>query len=454
MKSATRSAAGRILIFLLLFGFSAGSVFAQDYYQSQNKWLMPASRNIEPAKIEIEVNNNISWLRQMEINFKAMVSQETASRVSSTVSSSKTPAAPSKTIADKALAALVSAELAKDKSLTYNDMLSVFSEVAVDGVVSAAEFAGLQTIAAYSALYPVVSAAVGYLSNAVINGNPWNATYKGKNLGNLTAGSSGTQLQNLVNKWFLGMDTPTAVDDYGKTYNYAMASGSLFVNGPSYTDINQGYVGDCWLLSSLAETADREPSLISSMFTDNGNNTYTVELFNNGVANYVTVDKELPVDSSGHLVFADFGASASNPNNELWTALAEKAVVEEQASLGNKNSYKSISGGYIGVGLNDVTGHLDIIGNSLSISKSYNGFNAAVSDWNAGDLMGFASKSSGTTLGVVAGHAYAVVGYNPVTGQFTLFNPWGINNGFAPGLLSLSWTAIQANFSYFDLALK
>ncbi len=81
-------------------------------------------------------------------------------------------------------------------------------------------------------------------------------------------------------------------------------------------------------------------------------------------------------------------------------------------------------------------------------------FNTAVSDWNAGELMGFASKSSGTSLGVVAGHAYAVVGYNATTKQFTLFNPWGINNGFAPGLLTLSWSQIQSNFSYFDIAAQ
>lgn len=457
----------KVLLGLLLsLGLSVSSLYAQarDYYsQDKNQWVMPASSsNLQPAYInweEVRVNNQISWIRGMETSFKAMFNQEMVGGSSGGVAasktasvSSKTPQAPSKTIQDKALASLVTTELAKDKTLTYNDMLAVFTEVAFDNVVSAAEFAGLQTMIAYPTLYPIVSS-VQYLSNAVVNGSAWNATYQGRSLGNLTSGSKGTQLQSLVNKWFLGMDNPTAVDDYGTKYSYKLASGSLFVNGPSYTDIDQGYVGDCWLMASFAETALRDTKIISNMFTDNGNNTYTVKLFNNGVANYVTVDKQLPVDSSGLFGFADVGASYTNVNNELWTALAEKAVVEEQASLGYKNAYSSIDGGYIGVGLGDITGHAYTVGNSLATTRSYNGFNLAVAAWNSGALMGFASKSSHTNLGVVSGHAYAVVGYNSITSQFTLFNPWGINNGFAPGLLTLSWSQIQSNFSYYDTAV-
>ena len=199
-------------------------------------------------------------------------------------------------------------------------------------------------------------------------------------------------------------------------------------------------------MASFAETALRDTSIIQNMFIDNGDNTYTVRLYHNGVADFVTVDKQLPVSSRGTFGFADVGASYTNANNELWTALAEKAVVEAQASWGSANAYKSISGGYVGVGLGDITGHAYTVGNSLN-------FNSAVTAWNSGMLMGIASMSKPASASVVGNHAYAFVGYNPTTYQFTLFNPWGINNGYAPGLLTMTWSQIQANFSYYDTAV-
>jgi len=47
---------------------------------------------------------------------------------------------------------------------------------------------------------------------------------------------------------------------------------------------------------------------------------------------------------------------------------------------------------------------------------------------------------------VVGNHCYAVVGYDAFSGNVTVFNPWGIENG----LLTLSWSDVVANFQYFD----
>ena len=69
---------------------------------------------------------------------------------------------------------------------------------------------------------------------------------------------------------------------------------TLFNNGgPSYLDVEQGEVGDCWLMASLAEVAARDPQDITNMFTydgttvDNGATVglYTVRFFSsNGSA--------------------------------------------------------------------------------------------------------------------------------------------------------------------------
>ena len=65
-------------------------------------------------------------------------------------------------------------------------------------------------------------------------------------------------------------------------------------------------------MAALAEIAYRSPATITSMFIVNGDGTYTVRFYNNGKADYVTVDSQLP---SGYASIA----------NELWVGLAEKA---------------------------------------------------------------------------------------------------------------------------------
>src|SRR5262249_4155892 len=140
----------------------------------------------------------------------------------------------------------------------------------------------------------------------------------------------------LVGKWFRGSDHPLALDANGVRYTYRYANGSLFVNGVSYTDIRQGAVGDCYYLSALAEMAMQTPGLVQTMFSDNGDSTYTVRFFHNGVADYVTVDRYLPTDTQGRFVYACQGDYASSTGNELWVALAEKAYaqVNEEGWLG------------------------------------------------------------------------------------------------------------------------
>jgi hypothetical protein len=323
-------------------------------------------------------------------------------------------------IRDAALAKMVQTDLA-DGLLDRADMLGIFRQVEADGVVSATEFSDLQTIQKNSSLYKELDP-VRVLANKVVLGNVANST-----IGNLTSGSSAAQLEKLVGKWFLGTDHPVT------SYTYQKATGSLFVNGDTYTDIKQGYLGDCYFMASLAEVALRQPADISNMFTDNGDGTYTVRFYEGGVADYLTVDRWLPVDSKGRLVYADLAYSASDPNTELWAALLEKAYATERYG---SNTYASIEGGWMGTVLTEVTNHPNT---SIYLTN----FNAVVNAWNAGALMTLASYwTQPTGSPVVGGHAYAIVGYNSATQKFSIFNPWGIGYG----LLSLSWSQIQTYY--------
>lgn len=349
-------------------------------------------------------------------------------------------------IVDAALKSL-GETLYADNALSRNDMIQLFNSAADGGVVDATEFNDLKKIVNTSVLF-AGAYNVERLSEYVVLGTVANAKYMGNSLGNLVAGSTASHIGCLINKWFLGLDRPTA----GSGWTYRQFAGQLFVNGVTYTDINQGQVGDCYLMASLAEVALRSPSTITNMFIVNGDGTYTVRFFNNGAAEYVTVDAYLPTNASGTAMYAGMGKNYASSANELWTMLAEKAYVQANEfgwirpglSGSGQNSYAAIEGGYIYAALGHITGQ----GTAAFLStSSVSGFTTFVNSWNAGKSIGFASKSSPTSgSGVVGNHAYAVIGYNATNQTITLYNPWGPNYA----TLTLTWTQIQASFSYFD----
>ena len=337
----------------------------------------------------------------------------------------------------------------KDGVLDRGDMLGIFAQVSKDGKVSTQEFSDLQKLVANTKFFAGYDY-VDVLATHVISADPANATYQGTVLGSLKAGSSSSQLDLLVNKWFRGTDHPSTMS--GVTYQ--KAAGSLFPHAPTYTDVHQGYLGDCYFVASLGETALVNPSLITSMFIVNGDGSYTVRFYHNGKADYVTVDSMLPATSAGNLVYDGLGQNVRDKNASLWVPLAEKAYTQIDASgwlradLGDlgHNSYSAIAGGYMTDALTQITDHR---AGYWAVDK--NTFTAA---YNAHDLITFGSVTSPVDRGVVGNHAYAVVGYNASTQMVTLFNPWGINNGSsAPGLVTLNWTQMKQDFSDMEYAV-
>ena len=187
------------------------------------------------------------------------------------------------------------------------------------------------------------------------------------------------------------------------------------------------------------------------MFTINGDGTYTVRFFNNGKADYVTVDSQLPTDSTGHLVFANMGASATSSSNTLWVALAEKAYVQmneagwlrKGMSGSGQNSYIAISGGYVGDAFTQVANQA-----YAWASPSSTSFSTFATAFATGKMIELGSNGNPNLSTIVGGHAYAVVGINTTNQTVTVFNPWGINNGSSkPGLVTLTWAQLQSNFA-------
>ena len=359
-------------------------------------------------------------------------------------------------IRDAALKQILRNDYCDDGALNRNEMLDAFDRVEQDGTVNAQEFNDLKAVANNAWLFGSATY-VTDLTKSVVLGSPANAKFQGTTLGNLTSGSSADKLDKLVGKWFLGEDRPDARYS-GLSVTYAHAAGTLFgAGGPEYTDVRQGAVGDCYFVGVLAEIADESPAAITNMFIVNGDGTYTVRFFQNGTSRFVTVDSHLPTYAGGWLLYAGMGAQASNPQNVLWVALAEKAYAQmnEAGWLrpagwgGGQNSYAGIAGGLF----TDVTRQ---VANRAGTNYDASGESNATAIQNAetsGKLVGFASLSNPLDSRIVGNHQYVLIGYNNTTKTLTLFNPWGLNNGSQyPGLVDISLSQLGSSFDYWSVA--
>ncbi len=217
---------------------------------------------------------------------------------------------------DPSLATLTSTLFARDGQINREDMIQILDSVVAEGsTVSATDFSDLQTIVSDASVLDMPGY-VQALAGNVVDGNTANAHYQGQSLGNLYAGDAASNLTELVDKWFLGMDHPVADAGIGSNNNvnwaYQRCAGSLFgASGPLYTDVEQGDLGDCYFISALGSIAESNPAAIENMFVDNGVNaqtghhSWTVRFYTYNAANdtytadYVTVDSMLPVTSGG-----------------------------------------------------------------------------------------------------------------------------------------------------------
>jgi hypothetical protein len=372
---------------------------------------------------------------------------------------------------------VVSSEAA-DGILSRNEMLNLFKTVEKAGPVTSTEFSDLKNIVNHSTYF----AGEGYvqqLSQDVVLGNVANAHYLGKTLGNLAANSKATQLESLVDKWFLGMDHPLAgVGDY------VSAQGTLYHTDGSISeeDVVQGHAGDCFLMASLAEVAQDHPEDIKDMIIDNGDNTYTVRFFYNSTPEYVTVDRYLPAYSNGTFVYANAGAYASSSNNVLWVAMVEKAYAEvdemgwlsklDKNSNGtsdrdNTNAYEHahLVGSVHTLGARFVyTGGIDNGRAYVALQEmtGLTGQHAAPTDLGPAGLLNLYDTGAMITLGTVASpqdsdivssHFYSIVSVTPMwtpwTGvydvQVLLRNPWG-PNASEPEYVVVNWSQITTDF--------
>ena len=349
-------------------------------------------------------------------------------------------------LTDPTVRSIARSDYFQDASLTRSDFLGIYAQVGADGTVSANELADLQHL---TSTQLTMADDVRNLATKLAGSNDGNLFYQNVYLGNLSAGSSADQLNMLVDKWFLGGDHPTD----GTNYQYT--SGSLFQNGAAYTDVAQGIDGDCYFLSSLASIAKQDPTAITSMFHDNGDGTFTVRFYKNGITDYVTVDRYLPINSANNTTWeAGIGGTYTQSTNELWVALAEKAYAQLdqegwlRPSGSQDNTYSSINGGQPVDVYSQLTGRT-----ATKTNMSTGGQAAMINAFQSGQAVALSTGdgkliAAPADANVVPEHCYALVGYNSLTKTFTIANPWGYkdNSSVYSVTLTLTWSQICKDF--------
>jgi len=316
-------------------------------------------------------------------------------------------------IVDPGLSALVQQLFTGDGSLTREDMIQILYSTVNNPAktLSAIDFADLKTIIKQDSATFNMPNYVHVLASDVVYGNTANRFYTGGKdtptpLGNLQGGSSASQMNELVGKWFLGTDLPQAYCDWlGTDARYVPVSGTLYgsVNGvptPQLDDAQQGDLGNCYFLASVTGIANVDPTAIENMILYNGVDpqtglpSWTVRFYNNGAPCYVTVNNELPIVPrtvpmtkgvsvpAGALNYNGTWTitNAGSTSNVLWLSLIEKAYAQwnetgwENHAAANSgpdgvNSYEAVAGGYSQPVFDQVLGGSD---NSQQIFASHN----------------------------------------------------------------------------------
>lgn len=196
-------------------------------------------------------------------------------------------------------------------------------------------------------------------------------------------------------------------------------------------DVEQGKLGDCYLIGAMASVAVHPDDIVERLFVDDDfheTGKVSANFYKNGEWETVTIDTRLPCDPTTKLpVFAK-----NRDTNELWSALLEKAYAKLHGS------YAKLNGGSVAETLVDLSGGVSqkIVLTDDSVKEQiasgalwkklhrFLGFNylmgASYSNKNA-------AVEEEASHGILQNHAYSVLMAVEVAG-FKLLkvrNPWG-----------------------------
>lgn len=216
---------------------------------------------------------------------------------------------------------------------------------------------------------------------------------------------------------------------------------SLWGTGPVAGDVNQGSVGDCYFMSSLAAFAGTQPATLQQSAVDMGDGTYTVQFDVGGTDKYYRVSNQFPTGGFG----AGFKYAYSGTTGDIWAMVLEKAYAYARTGA---NTYASLNSGWMGsvyayLGANST----NIFMSDYSADASF--YSVVSAALTAGDPVTFGTLSPPNLVG---SHAYTLVCINTNsdgTHTYTVRNPWGTSGDSlenSQGYATLTFSQMKVNF--------
>jgi hypothetical protein len=232
--------------------------------------------------------------------------------------------------------------------------------------------------------------------------------------------------------------------DSGSTFT---PSGSLFGRGPVAADINQGSVGDCYYLATLAGYANNCPDVITNSAVDLGDGTYAVEYFSGGTPSFVRVNANVPTGGFGGYKYDHPGT-----NGTLWGVVMEKAFAYFRTSA---HTWANIASGWPSEVYSDLHQSSASFNPGLTIFwipiyPDNTLFSIVSSDLASGKPVTLCTPGSVPNL--VADHCYTLVSTYTVGGvhKYVVRNPWGTSGDSledSHGYATLTYNQLVANFT-------
>jgi hypothetical protein len=208
-------------------------------------------------------------------------------------------------------------------------------------------------------------------------------------------------------------------------------TGPLFVDGASPNDVEQRYIGDCYLPAALSSIAKFDPKRLETMIVqsaDKKSYTVTFKDFSVFTDKYedkkIVVDADFYVDSEGGLVYGASIPSGDAKTMELWWPLIEKAYAQWKGSydkIGHGGSPHDVMEAILGrKGSSTIPADADAL---WAAAKK------AVDAKLPSSLATSKNEERYKSTGIHGNHCYSILGYevDKVTKQryLILRNPWG-----------------------------
>ena len=195
----------------------------------------------------------------------------------------------------------------------------------------------------------------------------------------------------------------------------------IFENKIKIEDINQGKLGDCYFLATLASLTNY-PNLIYKMFKTkkiNEEGYFEIILFINGKFQIIIIDDYLPIDiRNGKEIYA------KSNNNSIWVCLLEKAWAKINGG------YSNIIKGWMNQALECLTGFSSQSFNHRKINNDIL-WNAIFYAINNNCILSCSSKKNVEFKGLINTHAYTIINVYIINSKnkkiklIKLRNNWG-----------------------------